>query len=106
MSETRHLRLLPWNGPEGKPALLATDGAESWVNRLADKVEAEQIETATVLRDLALSMVVDHVDPPASELLFIARRLCESVTDLLKIAESRAARIPAYDHPDDQPSTE
>ncbi|GFH34024.1 hypothetical protein SCWH03_02290 [Streptomyces pacificus] len=72
------------------------------LSRLADRVEAEQIETAAVLRDLALSMVVDHVDPTPQELLFITRRLCEAVTDLLKIAESRAARIPPYDEPDDR----
>ncbi|AWK08716.1 hypothetical protein SSP531S_13870 [Streptomyces spongiicola] len=102
MSGIRRIRLLPWPGPEGNPAHLVTDGTSTMLSRLADRVEAEQIETAAVLRDLALSMVVDHVDPTPQELLFITRRLCEAVTDLLKIAESRAARIPPYDEPDDR----
>ncbi|MFI6061202.1 hypothetical protein [Streptomyces sp. NPDC051286] len=105
MSQTNHLRLLPWSGPEGKLAHLITDGTETFLSRLADTVEAEQIETATVMRDLAISYGVDVVNPSADELRFIIRRLCESVTDLLKIAESRAQRIPAYEGADDDTTT-
>jgi hypothetical protein len=98
----RHLRLLPWPNPEGKAAHLVTDGTASPLSLLADKVEAQQIETAEVIRDLALSMIVDLVDPSPEEIRFLVRRLCESVTDLLKIAQSRGDRIPPYDEPDDQ----
>ncbi|MET7904110.1 hypothetical protein ABZS86_22740 [Streptomyces sp. NPDC005355] len=101
MSQTSHLRLLPWSGPEGKPAHLSTDGTETFLCRLADKVEAEQIETATVIRDLAFSMVVDTASLTTGELRWVCRRLIESLTDVLNIAESRGQRIPDYETPEE-----
>jgi hypothetical protein len=102
----RHLRLLPWSGPEGTPAHLVTDGTASPLSRLADEVEAQQIETATVIRELALSMIVDLENPTPDEVRFLVRRLCESITDLLRIAESRGDRIPPYDEPDTDEGSE
>ncbi|MFM9641527.1 hypothetical protein [Streptomyces turgidiscabies] len=92
----RHLRLLPWSH-EGKPAHLVTDGTRSFLSQLADKIEAQQIETAAVIVGLARPMVADTADLSADELRWIARRLIESLTDVLNIAESRGQRIPPYE---------
>ncbi|MEV7004022.1 hypothetical protein AB0N62_41240 [Streptomyces sp. NPDC093982] len=100
MTQIRHLRLLPWSGPNGQPAHLVTDGTETFLNRLADSMEAEQIQTARTLRDLADSVLVDQLNPSSDELRFMVRRLCESVTDLVNIAESRGQRVPEYEADD------
>jgi hypothetical protein len=95
-SSPSHLRLLPWDGPEGKPAHLVTDGTESALSVLADKIEREQIGTAAVILGLARPMVEDEATLSADELRWIARRLCESLSDALRICESRGQRIPPY----------
>lgn len=95
-----HLRLLPWSGPEGKPAHLVTDGTETFLSRLADGIENQQIETAAVIVNLAKPMVEDTANLSAPELRWIATRLIESLTDVLNIAESRAQRIPPYEGED------
>ncbi|WP_282703289.1 hypothetical protein [Streptomyces sp. CC219B] len=97
-----HLRLLPWPGPEGKPAHLVTDGTQSFLSQLADKIEAQQIETAAVIKSLAEPMVEDSTDLTADELRWIARRLIESLTDVLNIAESRGQRLPDYEEPGEE----
>ncbi|MFF3874739.1 hypothetical protein [Streptomyces sp. NPDC001978] len=105
MSQTSHLRLLPWSDPEGKRAHLVTDGTETFLSRLADDVEDQQIETATVMRDLAKPMVEDTASLTTAELRWIVRRLIESLTDVLNIAESRGQRIPDYET-HEEPSNE
>lgn len=97
MSQTSHLRLLPWSGPEGKPAHLVTDGTQTFLSQLADNVEAQQIETAAVIVNLAKPMVEDTANLSARELRWIATRLIEALTDVLNIAESRGQRIPPYE---------
>ncbi|MEU5343217.1 hypothetical protein AB0H18_20660 [Streptomyces sp. NPDC020766] len=92
----RHLRLLPWSH-DGKPAHLVTDGTRSFLSQLADKIEGQQIETAAVIVSLARPMVEDSADLSADELRWVARRLVESLTDVLNIAESRGQRIPPYE---------
>ncbi|MEV4879319.1 hypothetical protein OHB31_18775 [Streptomyces microflavus] len=96
-----HLRLLPWAGPEGKPAHLVTDNTASPLALLADRMEAQQIETAAVVVSLAKPMVEESADLTADELRWIARRLCESLTDVLNVAESRGQRVPPYESADD-----
>ncbi|WP_432055113.1 hypothetical protein [Streptomyces sp. bgisy022] len=99
--ESRLLRLLPWSGADGKAALLSTDGTETYLSRLADTVEEQQIETAALVLKLTRPMVEDGVKTTARELHWAARRLIESLTDLLLITESRGRRIPPYAEPDD-----
>ncbi|MFI8243480.1 hypothetical protein ACIF83_40615 [Streptomyces sp. NPDC085866] len=94
MSQTRRLRLLPWSGPEGKPAYLVTDGTASPLALLADRVEAQQMETAAVVLSLAQPMIEEEANLTVDELRFITRRLIEALTDVLNIAESRSRRIP------------
>lgn len=97
----RHLRLLPWSN-DGKRAHLVTDGTRSFLSQLADTIEAQQIETAAVIVSLARPMVEDPADLGKDELRWIARRLIESLTDVLNIAESRGQRIPPYDDEGDE----
>ncbi|MFD8390655.1 hypothetical protein ACFV2N_15955 [Streptomyces sp. NPDC059680] len=97
MAERSVVRLLPWSGPEGKRAHLITDGTASMLSLLADKIESQQIETATVIVELARPMVGEEAKLTADELRWIAGRLIESLTDVLNIAESRGQRIPDYE---------
>jgi serine/threonine-protein kinase RsbW len=83
------LRLLPWQGPEGRPATLNGDGG--YLSHLADEIEALQLVSARVVFDLAPA-VLDNPDTCPHEVRFAARRLRESLGDVLKIAEGR--RLP------------
>lgn len=100
MPTVRHLRLLPWTH-DGKPAHLVTDGTATPLSLMADRMEEQQIQTAAVIRGLAQPMVEDTANLTADELRWIARRLIESLTDVLNIAESRGQRLPAYEGDDD-----
>ncbi|MGW7169677.1 hypothetical protein ACWGH3_31270 [Streptomyces sp. NPDC054884] len=91
-----HLRLLPWSH-DGKPAHLVTDGTRSFLSQLADKIENQQIETAAVVLGLAKPMIEDTANLRADELRWVSRRLIESLTEVLNIAESRGQRIPPYE---------
>ncbi|MFJ9098314.1 hypothetical protein ACIRJM_07465 [Streptomyces sp. NPDC102405] len=99
MSQPSQVRLLPWKGPEGKPAHLITDGTPTPLSLLADKIERQQIETAAVIVELARPMVGEEAKLTTDELRWIAGRLIESLTDVLNIAESREQRLPAYGEP-------
>ncbi|MEV0690471.1 hypothetical protein [Streptomyces sp. NPDC050388] len=100
--DSRLLRLLPWSDDDGKTALLSTDGTETYLSRLADRVEEQQIETAAIVLKLTQPMVEDGAKKlTVPELRWAARRLIESLTELLVIAESRGQRIPPYAEPDD-----
>ncbi|MCP9945718.1 hypothetical protein LUX12_14405 [Streptomyces somaliensis] len=91
-----HIRLLPWNGPEGNPALLVTDGTASRLSLLADAVEARQTETAATVLRLSRALLEAETPATADEYHFITQRLAECLTDALRICESRARRIPPY----------
>ncbi|MFB6956971.1 hypothetical protein ACFCYB_08000 [Streptomyces sp. NPDC056309] len=95
-----HARLLPWIGPEGKPAVVLTDNTATPLALLADSIEDQQMETAAVILGLAKPMVEETASLTTIELRWVCRRLCESLTEVLNIAESRGERIPAYDEPD------
>lgn len=100
MSQASHVRLLPFRGPEGKPAHLITDGSPTPLSLLADRIETQQIEAAAVVVELARPMVEGDANLSTDELRWVARRLVESLTDVLNIAESRGQRVPAYEGED------
>ncbi|WP_328729276.1 hypothetical protein [Streptomyces griseoaurantiacus] len=95
-SRSSHLRLLPWTEND-KPAYLSTHNTETYLSRLADTVENQQTEAAAVILGLAQPMVEDTANLGADELRWIATRLIESLTDVLRVCESRAGRIPPYE---------
>lgn len=88
------LRLLPWVTPEGKPCYLSTDeGLGGRVSRLADDLEDAQLGAGLDMLVTAGVVLNDPVSPHA-ELRYAGMRLAECLADALRIAESRAARIP------------
>ncbi|WP_409236725.1 hypothetical protein [Streptomyces sp. PA5.6] len=97
MSQPSYLRLLPWKGPEGQPALLATDGTATPLSLLADQIERQQMASAAVIVGWARPMVGKDSKLTADELRWVASRLVESLTDVLNIAESREQRLPGYE---------
>ena len=72
-------------------------GTRTALSMLADSIESQQIETATVIVGLARPMVGEDATLTTDELRWIASRLIESLTDVLNIAESRGQRIPGYE---------
>ncbi|AIA03133.1 hypothetical protein [Streptomyces sp. NPDC056405] len=79
---------------------LSTDGGpRSFVSRLADDVEDVQLEMASDVQEAAEKVLTDPMSPHA-EVRYTAIRLTESLREVLRIAESRGARIPVPDDGD------
>ncbi|MFI6639637.1 hypothetical protein [Streptomyces sp. NPDC050504] len=92
-TEERIARLLPWAGPEGKPCYVLTDDAGGYVSRIADQVEAVQLGMGNELLGHARELIDDpKVD--AAQLRFLSARLTEALSDAVRVAESRGARLP------------
>ncbi|MBC9728142.1 hypothetical protein [Streptomyces sp. TRM68367] len=91
-----NLRLLPWTTPEGKPCYLSPASDRSLLSRLADDVEAAQLDSGEQV--LVGSQAV-LADPRAGEraVRFALTRAAESLADVLRIAISRGERIEAGD---------
>jgi hypothetical protein len=89
------LRLLPWSTAEGKPCFLATDGGSTRLSRRADEIEDLQLSMGTELLGHARALLDDR-RADVREVRFLAERLCEALRDVLRVAESRGARLPAY----------
>lgn len=98
-------RLLPWE-QNGKPCYLSTEGgANSVLSRLADDMEAVQLGIgADVLK--GARGVLDNPVSPHAELRYVGLRLAECLADVLRVAESRGARVPVPDGdgPDEGPA--
>lgn len=86
-------RLLPWPGENGCAAYLVTDDPDGYLSRLADRIEYEQLVDAREVLALSRGLLV-NADVATLELRFIARRLTESLSQTLRIADSRGARLP------------
>ncbi|MCP3822479.1 hypothetical protein NLX86_31655 [Streptomyces sp. A3M-1-3] len=97
MSQINHLRLLPWSGADGQPAHLVTDGRGSFLSRLADQMEATQLETGTQVLKLSRAMLASIETPTSDELFYVTHRLAECLTDALRVAEIRGQRITGYE---------
>lgn len=80
------LRRLPWQSPEGRLSMLVPAGG--YLSRLADDVEAQQLASARAVWDLAL-IVLDNPAAGREEVRFAARRLRESLGDVLQLLGSR-----------------
>ncbi|WP_221357674.1 hypothetical protein [Streptomyces beigongshangae] len=83
------LRLLPWAGPDGKACYLSTDDQDSYISRLADQVEAAQLEMASALPTQALD---DGTSDP-EELKLLVAQLAGALRDVLRVATSRGDRL-------------
>ncbi|MET8217946.1 hypothetical protein ACFYRD_23440 [Streptomyces hirsutus] len=86
------LRLLPWTTPEGNPCYLSTDRDDSRLSRLADDVEADQLDSGEQVLAGARAVLGD---PKAGEraVRFALTRATESLEDVLRVAVSRGGRV-------------
>lgn len=87
----RVIRLLPWTGPEGKPCYVLGDG-NGYVSRMADDTESIQLGMAGDLLGHAAVLLANR-KVTSAELHFLAGRLTESLRDVVRVAESRGARL-------------
>lgn len=86
-------RLLPWE-QDGKPCFLSTDGGpDSVMSRLADDMEAVQLGIGAQVLKGARGVLANPVSAHA-ELRYVGLRLAECLSDVLRVAESRGARLP------------
>ncbi|MFJ2846072.1 hypothetical protein ACIPD2_31190 [Streptomyces griseofuscus] len=101
-------RLLPWSNLDGNPCYLVTDDSgTSRLSRMADDVEAVQLDMAVDLLGHAVDLLGDR-KATAPQLRFLAARLAESLHDVHRIARSRGARLSLPgDHrpPEEAPGT-
>ncbi|RNG22408.1 hypothetical protein EEJ42_20575 [Streptomyces botrytidirepellens] len=88
-SRAAALRLLPWDNANGKPCYLISDTDQSPLNTRADDVEAVQLDMGARLLGHASELLADR-KASVNELRFLANRLCEALSDVLRIARSRA----------------
>ncbi|MGW1545660.1 hypothetical protein [Streptomyces sp. NPDC002346] len=98
-------RLLPWEGLNGQRAYLATDNPNGFLSRLADDLEEVQLGTGAAVLDHSRHLL-DDPRASAVELRYVVARLSECLTDALRVAESRGARLPVPegDGPADVPA--
>ncbi|WP_432149103.1 hypothetical protein [Streptomyces sp. bgisy029] len=90
-------RLLPWTGTGGKPCYVVGDGT-GYVSRKADEVEEIQLDMADELLGHAADLLAEtesEAHPTVPQLRFLARRLCESLEQVKRIAEGRGSRLEA-----------
>ncbi|MEU3554443.1 hypothetical protein [Streptomyces fragilis] len=87
--EPTPLRRLPWT-EDGRPAFLSGDDGP--VSRLADAVEAQQLDTAATVLALARETLASG-RMTLLEATWVNRRLTECLHDALHVAESRGARL-------------
>ncbi|MBW1596696.1 hypothetical protein [Streptomyces sp. JJ38] len=92
MCPTQAIRLLPWEGTDGKRCYLAGDGG--FLSRVADQVEAVQLGMGADLLAHADALLSDK-EASAGELRFLGARLIEALTGALRVAESRGVRLEA-----------
>ncbi|MFD9389599.1 hypothetical protein ACFWBB_02305 [Streptomyces sp. NPDC060000] len=88
MTARNELRLLPWSGPEGKPCYLSTGDKSGYMSRLADNIEAEQLDTAAELLKQAAETLGDEPADP-EDLQLLAKELTGALRDVLRVATSR-----------------
>ncbi|MGW1751897.1 hypothetical protein ACWCRD_41075 [Streptomyces sp. NPDC002092] len=94
------LRLLPWETDLGKPCFLSVSGGRSALSRLADTIEADQLrDGADVLK--GARAVLDDQKAGEHALRLALRAATHCLGDVLRIADSRGARLRAPDNSDE-----
>ncbi|GGS51222.1 hypothetical protein [Streptomyces badius] len=93
MTTPNELRLLPWSGPGDKPCYLSTEDPDGYMSRLADSIEAIQLDTASELLEEA-SEALDNQGTSLDDMRCLAKELTGALRDILRVATSRG-HIPA-----------
>ncbi|WP_406271164.1 hypothetical protein OH779_32125 [Actinacidiphila glaucinigra] len=91
------LRLLPWDGPNEKPAYTPDDNPEGMIARLADRMEREQLTAASDLLELARQMLAVGEPLAPEQSRFVVTRLCDVLSNTLRVAQSRGMRLTSRD---------
>ena len=86
------LRLLPWKTPDGRPCYLSTDNPHGRISRLADEMEADQLECG---QDVVAGAAAVLADEKAGEtaLRFALTQVIASLREVLAVAHSRGKRL-------------
>ena len=92
-------RLLPWTGEGGKPSYLSGGDEGSFVSRLADNLEAVQLGMAKELVGY-VDKLMSEGQPSDIELRSAVESQQQALRDVVRVAESRGARLPAADKDD------
>ncbi|RKN74610.1 hypothetical protein D7231_12290 [Streptomyces klenkii] len=86
------LRLLPWNSPDDKPCFLSPSDGQGRLSRYADTVEAAQMNIgADVLADA--EKLLSNPEACRHDLRIALHQTAKSLGDVLRVAESRGARL-------------
>ncbi|MFD7939102.1 hypothetical protein ACFV4T_32045 [Streptomyces sp. NPDC059755] len=88
MTTQNELRLLPWSGPEDKPCYLSTDDRNGYMSRLADNIEADQLDMAAILLENVSDTLKDQTADP-EDLRQLTGELTATLRDVLRVATSR-----------------
>ncbi|MFB7747221.1 hypothetical protein [Streptomyces sp. NPDC056132] len=99
MTPHDELRLLPWSGPDGKPCFLSTDNPASHLSRLADAMEADQLDRASDLVAHGLELISSE-DVESLTLERLAAALTDALRTTLRVARSRGHRLAIPELPD------
>ncbi|MGA6152732.1 hypothetical protein ACPEIC_05305 [Stenotrophomonas sp. NPDC087984] len=96
MSDREPARLLPWLSEGGKRCFLAPGGEGGFISQLADEMEEVQLTMGAEVLNHARKILSDP-KASATELRYVGTRLSECLSDALRVAESRGARLPVTD---------
>ncbi|MFE6690397.1 hypothetical protein ACFVFQ_28505 [Streptomyces sp. NPDC057743] len=89
-------RLLPWTSPDGKPCYLLGSDGTGYVSRLADEIEAEQMDSAAELIEEARGILAGRAWTPG-EIHLLAVELNANLANVRRVSESRGARLLALE---------
>ncbi|MEU2714740.1 hypothetical protein [Streptomyces sp. NPDC007205] len=95
------LRLLPWETETGKPCFLSTNGTTGVLARIADEIEADQLRDGADVLKGAQAVLDDHKAGEYAVRLAL-RAATQCLGDVLRIADSRGARLPRLVDADDR----
>ncbi|MEU9222907.1 hypothetical protein AB0D40_00785 [Streptomyces massasporeus] len=87
------LRLLPWETDTGKPCFLSTNGTTGRLARIADEIEADQLRDGADVLKGAQAVLNDWKSGEYAVRLAL-RAATQCLGDVLRIADSRGARLP------------
>ncbi|OEV30299.1 hypothetical protein AN219_11750 [Streptomyces nanshensis] len=106
--EPTRLRLLPWPSPNGGPSYTPDDLPAGVIARMADEMEDCQERSARFVLKLSREMLElsEERELTMDEAKYVINRLCESLGDVLRVAESRGDRLPALEELDEPPEPE
>ncbi|MET9879837.1 hypothetical protein ABZZ36_35280 [Actinacidiphila glaucinigra] len=87
------LRLLPWTGPDGKPAYTPEGNPLGLIAQIADDMEASQLQYAREVLSTTQALLDEPSKLDDAQARYVIRMLCGAVSDTLRVAKSRGMRL-------------